>query len=47
MTVLVLAAAGVVALVGKQKVAAATPPKPERVIEGIKEDIATVKGEHS
>jgi len=46
-TVLVLAAAGVVALVGKQKVAAATPPKPERAIEGIKEDIATVKGEHS
>jgi hypothetical protein len=46
-TVVVLAAAGVVALVGKQKVAAATPPGPERAIEGIKEDIATVKGEHS
>lgn len=46
-TLVVLAVAGVVALVGKKKVAAATPPKPVRAIEGIKEDIATVKGEHS
>lgn len=46
-TVVVLVAAGAVALVGKQKVAAATPPKPERAIEGIKEDVATVKGENA
>jgi MFS family permease len=46
-TVVVLAAAGAVALVGKQKVAAATPAKPERAIEGLKEDVATVKGDNS
>jgi uncharacterized membrane protein YqjE len=46
-TVVVLAAAGATALAGKQKVSAATPPKPERAIEGLKEDVATVKGENA
>ncbi len=41
-----LAAAAVVGLVGKNKVASAGPPKPERAMEGVKEDIATVKGGH-
>lgn len=44
--VVIFAVAGVVALVGKKEVAQATPPKPERAIEGLKEDIATVKGQH-
>ena len=43
--VLLLAGAGVAALVGKKKVAEAAPPKPERAIENIKRDVATVKGE--
>lgn len=42
-----LAAAAVAGLLGKNKVTAATPAKPERAIEGIKEDIATVKGDRS
>ena len=46
-SVIVLAAAGAVALAGKQKVSAATPPKPERAIEGLKDDVATVKGDNS
>ncbi|MDT0184422.1 phage holin family protein [Microbacterium sp. ARD31] len=44
--VVLLVAAGVVALMGKNKVAEAAPPAPERAIQGIKEDIATVKGDH-
>ena len=40
-----LAAAAVAGLMGKNKVGAATPAAPERAIHGIKEDIATVKGE--
>ncbi len=39
-----LAAAGVAALLGKKKVAEAGAPKPERAIEGLKQDVATVKG---
>jgi len=42
----VLAAAAVVALTGKSKVSAATPPAPQRAIEGLKEDVATEKGKH-
>ena len=38
--------AGVAALVGKREVQQATPPAPEQAIEGVKEDIAVVKGEH-
>jgi uncharacterized membrane protein YqjE len=41
-----MVAAAVAALMGKQKVSEATPAKPERAIEGLKEDIATVKGGH-
>ena len=41
-----LAAAGVAAVVGKKKVQEAGPPVPERAIEVLKEDIATVKGQH-
>lgn len=44
--VVLLAATGIAALLGKNKVAQATPAKPERAVEGIKDDIATVKGGH-
>jgi uncharacterized membrane protein YqjE len=42
--VVLLAGAGVAALLGKKKVAEAAPPTPERTIESVKEDIAAVKG---
>ncbi|MBC2934211.1 phage holin family protein [Nocardioides sp. zg-1228] len=41
-----LAAAAVAGLIGRSKVAEAGPPAPEKAIQGVKEDIATVKGEH-
>lgn len=41
-----LAAAAVAGLVGKNKVAEAGTPAPDRAIQGLKEDIATVKGDH-
>ncbi|MGA9749225.1 MAG: phage holin family protein [Nocardioides sp.] len=41
-----LAAAGVAAVVGKGKVAQATPPAPERAVEGIRQDVDTIKGGH-
>ena len=44
--VVLLVGAAVAGLVGKNKVAEAGPPVPERAIQGIKEDIATVKGDH-
>jgi uncharacterized membrane protein YqjE len=40
-------AAGVAAMAGKTKVAEATPPKPEKAMDGVREDIATLKGEHA
>ncbi len=43
-TVVLFAAAGVAALLGRKKVAEAAPPVPERAIESVKEDLATVKG---
>jgi len=43
--VILLAGAGVAALVGKKEVDQATPPAPEAAIEGVKEDIAVVKGD--
>jgi uncharacterized membrane protein YqjE len=43
--VVLFAAAGIAALVGRKKVAEAAPPTPDRAIESVKEDIATVKGE--
>ena len=45
-TLVLFAIAGVAALLGKKKVAEAIPAKPERTIESVKEDIATVKGAH-
>lgn len=39
-----LAIAGVAALVGRRQVARGTPPVPERAIEGIGEDLETLKG---
>ncbi len=44
--VVLLVAAAVAGLLGKNKVTEATPAAPERAIAGIKEDIATVKGHH-
>ena len=41
-----LAAAAVAGLAGKNKVSEAAPAKPERAIDGIREDIATVKEGH-
>lgn len=41
-----LAAAAVAGLVGKNTVAAAAPPKPELALDGLKQDLATVKGGH-
>ena len=46
-TLVLFTVAGVLALVGKKEVAQATPAKPERAVEGIKQDIATVKGQRS
>lgn len=44
--VVLLLAAGAVGLAGRSKVASAGPPKPERALEGLREDVATVKGGH-
>ncbi|MCY7402786.1 MAG: phage holin family protein [Nocardioides sp.] len=41
-----LVAAALLALVGKNKVAEAAPAVPQRAIQGIKDDITTVKGGH-
>ena len=46
-TVVLLATAGVLALQGRNKVQEAAPPVPERAVAGVKEDIATVKGQRS
>ena len=45
--VLLFAAAAAFGLLGKNKVDEATPMKPERAVEGIQEDVATVKGQRS
>ena len=45
--VMLFVAAGVAAMAGKTKVAEATPPKPEKAMDGVREDIATLKGEHA
>jgi uncharacterized membrane protein YqjE len=44
-TVVLFAVAGVLALQGKSNVSKATPVQPEEAIEGVKQDIATVKGQ--
>jgi uncharacterized membrane protein YqjE len=41
-----LLGAGLLALLGKNQVVDATPPMPERAVDGLKEDLATVKGQH-
>ncbi len=41
--VVLLAVAGIVALLGKKQVEQATPAKPEQTIESVQEDIQTVK----
>jgi len=46
-TVAVFAAAGIAAVVGKKQVSQATPPAPEKVIAGVKQDVEAVKGNHS
>lgn len=43
---LLLAVAAVAGLLGRNKVAEAGSPKPERAIEGLKDDLETVKGGH-
>ncbi len=45
--VVLFAGAGLFAVMGKGQVEEATPVAPERAVEGVKEDIATVKGKHS
>jgi uncharacterized membrane protein YqjE len=42
-TVVLFVVAGVAALLGKKKVAEAAPAKPERTVESVKQDVATVK----
>jgi len=45
--VVLFVAAAVAALVGKGKVQEATPPAPQRAVEGVKQDVETIKGGHS
>ena len=45
--VVLFAVAGAIALVGKREVKQAAPAAPEQAIEGVKEDIAVVKGVRS
>jgi uncharacterized membrane protein YqjE len=42
--VVLLAGAGVAAMVGKKEISQATPAKPEKAIEGVQADIEVVKG---
>jgi len=41
-----LVVGAIAGLVGKKEVGKATPPAPQHAIEGVKEDLAVVKGEH-
>jgi hypothetical protein len=45
--VVLFAGAGVLAMLGKNQVEQAAPPVPEKAVAGVKEDIATVKGQRS
>ena len=45
--VVLFAAAGVAAIIGKGKVKQATPAAPERAVEGVKQDVQTMKGGHA
>jgi membrane protein len=42
-----LVAAGVAGLLGRSKVRSATPAKPERAMEGMRQDVETIKGNGS
>jgi len=42
-----LAAAGVAALLGRAKVRDATPPRPELAMDGVRRDLAVMKGERA
>jgi uncharacterized membrane protein YqjE len=44
--VVLLAAAGVAAMLGRNKVTEATPAKPERTVENVRQDVDTLKGGH-
>jgi len=44
---LLLVAAAVVGLLGRSKVSEAAPAKPEMALQGLKEDVATLKGDRS
>jgi hypothetical protein len=44
--VVLFVGAAIVAMLGRSEVRRATPPAPEQAIEGVKEDIAVVKGGH-
>ena len=44
---LLLLAAAVVGLLGRSKVSEAAPAKPEMALQGLKEDVATIKGARS
>jgi uncharacterized membrane protein YqjE len=39
--------AAIAAVVGRREVQQATPVTPERAVAGVKEDVATIKGDHS
>jgi uncharacterized membrane protein YqjE len=45
-TVVLFVIAAVAALVGKNKVSEATPLAPEQTIDNVKQDVATLKGDH-
>ncbi|KQW43939.1 hypothetical protein ASC77_21320 [Nocardioides sp. Root1257] len=45
--IVVLAAAGVAALAGKNRVSKAVPPVPTRAVEGVKEDVETLRHHRS
>jgi hypothetical protein len=44
--VVLFAVAGVAALLGKRHVTKATPPIPQRAVEGVQEDLEALKGHH-
>jgi VIT1/CCC1 family predicted Fe2+/Mn2+ transporter len=44
--VVLLGAAGAVALLGRNKVSEAVPAKPERTVENVRQDVDTFKGGH-
>jgi uncharacterized membrane protein YqjE len=45
--VVLLVGAGIAALVGKKEVREANPPAPQQAIEGVKEDLAVMKGDRA